>query len=202
MKNYPVFTLSLFLFLLFSCSSKTTRKEVITGNSSIEKEVTVSEKIETKTTSVSLTEEEPPEILPNEEKEILLVREEVVRINKNIENYTKKKSTVNWETATCELTQYENEKGVIIKTVANCGGHNWELYYLVWSERDRKLLHGKYVETIPNTRAPIVHEFYSIGAMIIGESAYGLILDASGKKVKPSEYRKYAALYEAAFLAF
>ena len=213
MKIYPILTFSLLLFVLFSCSSETTTQEPKTDAPTTENEmrtaveevpggIVVERDTEGQAVRESSTENEPSDTPPNHEKEIWLIRDEISRINKNIANYRKKKRTVDWESQSCQLTQYVTENGIVVKIESDCGDHYWELYSVVLSTTTSKSLYGKYLETVPDARLPKVREFYSIGSMIPSDDAYGLIMDESGKEVAAAEYRKYNPLYDAAVLAF
>ncbi|MBL4651175.1 MAG: hypothetical protein JKY03_15705 [Aureispira sp.] len=207
MKHYHILTLSLLLFLLFSCSSETTTEVEKIDNLTTENEVIApaeqtdaSSETEVKAVAVRATENEINK--RTHDKEIELINSEITRINKNQQNYTQEERVADWETRSCQLKQYKNENGLILKAEAVCGDHSWEIYLIALSETTSKLFYGKYLEKVPNAARPIVREFYSIGSMIPSENAYRLILDESGKEVAPEGYRKYSVLYEAAFDAF
>jgi hypothetical protein len=207
MKHYHIFTLSLLLFLLFSCSSENTTEAEKIDNTTTEngiitpvEQTDVSTETEVKTVAVSATENETNKV--THDKEIELINSEITRINKNQKNYTKEERVADWETRSCQLKQYKNENGLILKAEAVCGDHSWEIYSIALSETASKLIYGKYLEKVPGAARPIVREFYSIGSMVPSENAYSLILDESEKEVAPEEYRKYSVLYEAAFDAF
>lgn len=207
MKHRHILSLFLLLFLVLSCSSKMATQDTKTDNVTTEnigttasEEVTNSKESEITTVAVSSTENEINKAI--QDKEIELINTQISKNNENLAFYTKKESTVDWETLTCQTIQYKNENGVVMKLEAICGKHSWEIYMLDLSKNTSKLIYGKYLEKVSNAVRPIVREFYSIGSMIPSDNAYRLILDESGKEVAPAEYRKYSVLYEAAFDAF
>jgi hypothetical protein len=205
MKQQTILTLFVLLFTLFSCSSETATQETNTdnteqGSGTTAPSTTTSSNTEASTVAVSQVENASDNAKNKEEIE--LINGEIMRINENLANYTKKESTADWETLACQLIQYKNENGVVVKIESVCGDHSWEMYSVALSETDSKLIYGKHLEKVPDAARPTVREFYSIGSMIPSENAYTVILDESGNELAPAGYRKYSVLYEAAFDAF
>lgn len=204
MKQHYIFTLSLFLFFVFSCTSESAKQETATDQpiaentikTSTEKTITSNETA----VAVSETGEEIKKV--TYDKEIELINTEIMRINENLVFYTKEERLADWETFSCELKQYKDENGLILKAEATCGDHSWEIYSIALSKSSSKLLYGKYLKNVTDDRLPTIREFYSIGSMIPSENAYTVIMDESGKEIAPDGYRTYSVLYEAAFDAF
>ena len=206
MKVHTILSLFVVLFALFSCSSATTEQENDgnTNNTEITKPEAVEAEVSQETGATAVTVAQTASTIDNEKnkEEIELINGEVMMINESLSLYTKKENTGNWETLACKLTQYSNENGIVVKTEAVCGDHTWEIYNVALTKTDSKLLYGKYLEKVADSRLPSVREFYSIGSMMPSENAYTMIFDESGKEVDPAGYRKYSVLYEAAFDAF
>lgn len=207
MKQHYIFTLSFFLFLVFSCTSENAKQETRTepptaenASKTPEEKTIASNETAIKGVAVSEIGEEIKKV--THDKEIELINAEVMRINKNLAFYTQEERLADWETFSCQLKQYKDENGLILKAEATCGDHFWEIYSIALSKSSSKLLYGKYLKNVTDDRLPTIREFYSIGAMIPSENAYTVIMDESGKEIAPEGYRTYSVLYEAAFDAF
>lgn len=123
------------------------------------------------------------------------IKQEVERINSNLENYTKKQ----YDQEEYQLYQYVDKDGIMVKAEAISKSKQWSFYAQPINQTDRQIIYALYTE---KSATPTSQQYFSIGSMVQGPGNFALVVDAGGNFLKGQRLMAAEQAYEEAMLTF